>query len=393
MTAEVAQESHPILEAARVLQPIIRSEANAIEAGRRLTPTVVEGMKRAGIFGMTMPRAWGGPELDPLMQIRVIEALAEADGSVGWCAMINSDGGYFGACLEEHIAREMYRNLETPTASSLIFVGRADRVADGYRVNGRWPFSSGCQHSGWVYLTCAIYENGTERMVADGIPERRVCILPVDEVQILDTWYTTGLRGSGSHDIQIAEIIVPPQQCMPFPLKALRSEALYRWPLTFLLNAPGVPLGIARGAINDFTELALRKRTTISNVMGRPVMLSEEAYAQTALARAQALVGSARAYIFEVTGEMWRCLVSRERLSLRLRGIYRLALTNTFDACLEAVMGLYKVVGGSAVYAAEPLDRRLRDLTTINQHTINSPKILETVGKILFGMDVRDALI
>ncbi|HZP45831.1 MAG TPA: acyl-CoA dehydrogenase family protein [Candidatus Binataceae bacterium] len=386
-------ESHPILEAARALAPMIREQANAIEAGRRLTPGIVQAMKDAGIFGMTMPRAWGGPELDLIMQVRVIEALAEADGSVGWCAMINSDGGYFGACLDESVAREMYRDLQTPTASSLIFVGRAEKAAGGYRVKGRWPFSSGCTHSGWIFLTCAIYENGEERKLPNGFPERRVCALRAADCEILDTWYTTGLRGSGSNDIAVHDAFVPEERSMPFPFRPRRSEPLYRWPLTFLLNAPGIALGVARGAINSFVELATRKPTTISASMGRPVMLCDEAYAQAALARAEALVGSARSYIYEETAALWRCLLNGEKLSLRQRGTYRLALAHVHEACLEAVQGLYKVVGGSAVYASNPLDRRLRDLTTVNQHTINSPKLQETVGKILFGMDVLDALI
>src|SRR5271163_882041 len=150
MATEIDHDSHPILDAARALAPKIRESAKTIEQGRRLPLELVEAMKQAGIFGMTMPREWGGPELNPLMQIRVIEALAEADGSVGWCAMINSDGGYFTAFLDDAVGRAMYRDHEAPTAGSLIFSGRADRVAGGYRVKGRWPFMSGCQHSEWI---------------------------------------------------------------------------------------------------------------------------------------------------------------------------------------------------------------------------------------------------
>src|SRR5712692_3705405 len=159
MNADIDQNAHPILAAARALAPKIREASNEIERERRLTPPIVEAMRSAGIFGMTMPKQWGGPELDPLMQIRVIEALSEADGSVGWCAMINSDGGFYSAFLEDAVAREMYRDRETPTGSSLIFSGRAERVDGGYRVNGRWPFVSGCQHSDVMAGTCTIYEN------------------------------------------------------------------------------------------------------------------------------------------------------------------------------------------------------------------------------------------
>jgi alkylation response protein AidB-like acyl-CoA dehydrogenase len=393
MAPDIDQSTHPILDAARALAPKIRESTQTIEHGRRLPLELVEAMKRAGIFGMTMPRQWGGQELDPLMQIRVIEALAEADGSVGWCAMINSDGGYFTAFLDDAVGRAMYRDLEAPTGGSLIFTGRAERVAGGYRVKGRWPFVSGCQHCDWLVGTCNVYENGAAKMIAEGRPEQRVCLLPAAECEVLDTWYTTGLRGSGSHDVAINDVFVPDERSVPFPFRPLRSGPLYAFPLMFAYNLPGVTLGIARGAINTFAELAARKPTTVSMAAGRPVMLRDEAYAQTAITRAEALVGSARAYIFERMGDNWRTLLAGERLSIRQRGLYRIAIAQAHSACLEAVEGLYKAVGGASVYATGPFDRPLRDLMTINQHTMNSPKVLETTGKILLGHEVRDPLI
>jgi len=393
MSAEIERGSNRILEAARALGPQIRAAAAAIEQGRRLPLELVGAMKAAGIFGMTMPRAWGGPELDPLTQIRVIEALAEADGSVGWCAMINSDGGYYSAFLEDGVARQMYRDLEAPTGSSLVFSGRADPVAGGYRVKGRWPFVSGCQHSDWIAGTCVVYENDAPKLIAEGVSERRVCFVPAAECEILDTWHTTGLRGSGSNDVAINDIFVPAERSAAFPFRPLRKEPLYVWPLMFAYNLPGVTLGIARGAINTFAELAARKPTTISLTTGRPVMLRDEAYAQTAIAHAEALVGSARAYIFEQMNDIWATLQAGDRLSLRQRATYRIALSHAHSACLEAVDGLYKALGGSSVYTAGPFDRPLRDLITINQHTMNSLKLQETTGKILLGYDLHDAML
>jgi indole-3-acetate monooxygenase len=393
MQVEAEQGTHPILEAARALAPQIQAAANAIDAGRQLTPEIVRAMKEAGIFGMTMPRAWGGPEVDPLMQIRVIEALAEADGSVGWCAMINSDGGFYSAFLEDAVAREIYRDREAPTGSSLVFSGHAELMDGSYRVKGRWPFVSGCQHSDVMAVTCTIYENGAPKMIADGIAERRVCYLPMSQCEILDTWYTTGLRGSGSNDIAINDVVVPSVRTVPFPFRPLRTEPLYVWPMMFVYNVPGVTLGIARSAINLFAELAGRKQTTMSTAMGRPVLLRDEAYVQQAITRAESLVDSSRTYIFDRIGEIWRTLLAGERLTIHQRGRYRLAVMHAHAACLEAVQGLYKVLGGSAVYESGPLDRPLRDLLTINQHTLNSPKLEETVGKILLGFDVHDPLI
>ncbi|MGH7836283.1 MAG: acyl-CoA dehydrogenase family protein, partial [Candidatus Binataceae bacterium] len=277
--------------------------------------------------------------------------------------------------------------------SSLIFAGRADKIDGGYRVKGRWPFVSGCQHSDWIAGTCVVYENGAPKLIAEGLAERCVCFIPAAQCEVLDTWHTTGLRGSGSHDVAIHDVFVPTERSAAFPFRPRRKEPLYAWPLMFVNNMPGVTLGIARGAINTFAELAARKQTTISLTTGHPVMLRDEAYAQTVIAQAEALVGSARAYVFEQMGDFWTTLQAGQRPSLRQRATYRLALCYAHSACLEAVEGLYKALGGSSVYASGPFDRPLRDLITINQHTVISLKLHETIGKILLGYDLHDALL
>lgn len=393
MSADFEQTSCPILDAARALAPQIRAAADDIDRERRLTPEIVNAVKRAGVFGMTMPREWGGPELDPLMQMRVIEALSEADGSVGWCAMINSDGGYFTAFLDEAVGREMYRDLEAPTGSSLVFAGKAEKIAGGYRVSGRWPFVSGCTHSDWVGLTCTICENGVQRTLAESLPERRVCFIPASQCEVLDTWHTTGLRGSGSNDIAVSDAFVPEERSTSFPFRAIRKKPLYVWPMMYAYNVPAVTLGIARGVINRFADIASRKQVTTSILTGRPAMLRDEAYAQTAISRAEVLVSSSRAYVFERMDDIWRTLLAGGRLSLNQRALYRLAIAHAHAACLEAVEGLYKAFGAAAIYASSPFDRPLRDLITINQHTINSLKLQETAGQVLLGLEPQDRML
>jgi alkylation response protein AidB-like acyl-CoA dehydrogenase len=349
-------------------------------------------MKRAGVFRMTMPREWGGPEVDPLTQIRVIEALSYADGSVGWCAMINSDGGYFSAYLDPTVAREMYRDLDAPTGGSLLFTGGAEPVDGGYRVNGRWPFVSGCKHCDWLIFSCNVIDHGQPRTMPNGTPERRFCFVPADQTEVLDTWYTTGLRGSGSHDVAIKDVFVPSGRTYSFPSAARRPGALYAYPLMFAYNLPGVTLGIARAAIDSFIEIAPRKQVTMSMLTGKPVMLREEAYAQNAAARAEALVGSARDYLFSRIEEIWQTLLAGDQPSPKQRALYRIAIAHAHAVCTEAVEGLFKAYGGGAVYMSSPFDRALRDLLTINQHTMNSLKIYETAGRVLLGFDLRDPL-
>src|SRR4051794_24725704 len=141
-----------ILAAAKALAPQIRAAADEIEAGRRLLLPLVQAMKDAGVFRMPMPRIWGGPEVDPLTQIRIVEELATANASVGWCAMIGSDAGYFSAFLDDAVGRALYPDLDLVTGSSTRPTGHAEIVPRGYRVSGRWQFSSGCQHSTYLVV-------------------------------------------------------------------------------------------------------------------------------------------------------------------------------------------------------------------------------------------------
>src|SRR3954454_6649657 len=143
-----ADES-PLLHAAIALVPQIAAAGDEIEQARRIPPHIAEAIKDAGIFGMVMPRAWGGPELDPLTQFRVIETLAMADGSAGWWAMINCDRGYWGGFFDQKVALSMYSDILVGTAASATPIGQALRVPGGYHVRGRFPFASGCQHCEW----------------------------------------------------------------------------------------------------------------------------------------------------------------------------------------------------------------------------------------------------
>ena len=143
---------------------------------------------------MAMTRIWGGPELDPFTQFHVIEALAMADGSVGWCAMIGCDGGYVTAFLDQDVARAMYPDLLVATGAAATTTGQARRVPGAYRVDGRFPFVSGCQHCEWVGLVevGTVVENGVALVDGNGVPQTRRCLLRLSQCEILDTWHTSG---------------------------------------------------------------------------------------------------------------------------------------------------------------------------------------------------------
>jgi alkylation response protein AidB-like acyl-CoA dehydrogenase len=382
----------PVLHAAIAMVPEIRATANEIERGRRLPPALSNAMKQAGIFGMAMPRAWGGPELDPLTQFRVIEALAMADVSVGWCAMINCDSGYISAFIDQDVARAMYPDIQIATGAAATPTGKATRVAGGYRVNGRFPFVSGCHHCEWVWVGCVVAENGTARADANGVPETRQCLVKQSQCEILDTCYTTGVRGTGSNDIAVHDVFDPEEHTFSFQDPGLikRPDPLYAFPFMFAAKGPAVGVGIARHAIDALIETVSAKPARRYTVGDRPEPIKavrDDVFVQDAVGRADTLLISARAHLFAVMGDFWETLVSGGPPSAVQ--IARFSTINAYvtGTCAEVVQLVYKAAGGSAVYDKGPFDRCLRDVMTINQHVIGTPRTYEMAGRLLLGLE------
>jgi indole-3-acetate monooxygenase len=376
------------LEAARELGPKIRAAADEIERGRRLPMHLVREMQRAGMFRMAMPRAWGGPELDILTQVRVIEALSMIDASAGWCTMIGIDGGYITTFIDQTVAREMYADIDSVTAITFAPPGKAVKTKDGFIVNGRWPFGSGCQHATWLVGHFVVFDGDSPRLQPNGLPETRFGFVPAEQGEIIDTWTTNGLRGSGSHDWMVKDRFIPEERTFNLAAPTIyRQGPLYALPNLLLYKTCAVALGIARGTIDDFVALASNKPMTFKSPSASKAMLRDETYVQCAVAQAEALVSSARGFVFEAFGDLWNTLATGDPPSLKQRARGRLAMVHASTACTQAVEVLYKANGGSSVYADNAFDRRLRDMQTANQHTVVSLKTWEVTGRVLLGLE------
>jgi len=361
---EATADDSPVLHAAIGLAEQIRAARDEIERGRRIPPGIVAAMKDAGVFGMAMPRVWGGPELDPLTQFRVIEALAMADGSVGWCAMIGCDGGYVTAFLDQDVASEMYPDPLVATGAAATTTGQATRVPGGYRVSGRFPFVSGCQHCEWVWLGCIVVENGVPQIDDNGVPETRQCLLRLSQCEILDTWHTTGLRGTGSNDVVVRDEFVEERRSFSFqdPKLVTRCGPLYAFPFMFAAKGSAPALGVARHAIDALVESAAVKparRYTIGERIEPPKVLRDDVYVQEAVGRAETLLAAARAYFFDVMGDLWTTLRDGRQPSERQLALFTSAYTHVVGVCVDVVQLVCKAAGGAAVYQKGPLDRFL----------------------------------
>jgi alkylation response protein AidB-like acyl-CoA dehydrogenase len=369
-------------------RPRSGTEASGIERAGRLPDDLVKAMQAAGLFGLTMPRSMGGLEADPLTQLEVAEALSVGDGSAGWVAMIGSDGGYYAAHLAREVAEEIYADREAITASVLVPRGRAERVDGGYRVTGRWPFGSASLHADWFVGGCLVTEGGQPVQGPDGGPLVRMTFFPAESCSTLDNWQTTGLAGSGSVDWQVDDVFVPEERSFSLFESPVDPAPLYAFPWFIVVNAPGPSLGIARAAIDALCTLAGEKENHPGG--GK---LQDELLVQTAVGRAEAELGAARAYILEATGALWATVCAGIEPTLEERASYRLAGIHAFRAARNVVQAMYEAGGGSALYSCSPLDRHLRDIATITQHAFANARGYGEVGRAFMGLDPDSLMI
>lgn len=366
---------------ARALGPFLREKADDIETARTLPLDVSTRMRDGGLFRIAMPKSWGGPELSTIEINEVIEEVSRANASAGWCIAIGCDSGFFSAFLDDAVARKLYPRLDMVTAGS-ITPARAERVDGGYRINGQWPFASGIKHADIVTAACIVHENGAP--VMDGkTPAMRAMLTPASSVEVLDTWHTTGMRGTGSYDFRASNLFIPEEHSFSFAQPSKREGTLYRHPLNFISKVYGVPLGMARAMIDQVTGVM---ETKVESPSGR--LYKNTARVQTAIAEAEMILGAARAYAYSALDRHWKQLDSGERLTQKVSIDMALARINSMHAAREVIRMLYDIVGGNAIYAQRgPFDRALRDIETLSQHFAVQRRLLEHLGALMLKAD------
>jgi indole-3-acetate monooxygenase len=368
----------------------IRARADEIEAARRLPDDLARRMAQAGMFRLLVPERYGGAQVHPRDFFDALADTARCDGAVGWCQMIGATTGLLAASLPERWAQTIYGDRpDCITTGVTAPLGRAEPADGGYLVSGRWPFGSGSQVSDWICGGCVIMEDGSPRQNDHGMPESVLVMFEAHEVSIHDTWHTSGLRGTGSHDIEVRDLWVPEGRWTVLGGRPRIDAPLYRFPTLGLLalGVSAVAVGIAERAVEAFTALAGSKVPT-----GSRRSLAQRGSAQKDLARATALVASSRAYTSAVIDRAWERAAAGGRLDLAAKAELRLAASNNAWAAAEAVDLLYHAGGGSAIYDANPLQRCFRDVHVVTQHLMVAQPTFEVVGKVMLGIDRKTVL-
>ncbi|HEY8076496.1 MAG TPA: acyl-CoA dehydrogenase family protein [Labilithrix sp.] len=353
---------------------IIAPLAARIEAERRLPEEAVRALVAAGAFKMLVPRALGGGEVAPREALQAIETVARADGSAGWCVMISATTGIVAALLPEETARAIFAPDDAIACGVFAPTGRAVREGASLRVSGRWAFGSHCENSGWRMGGVMI----------DGEPPQAV-LLRADETRVIDTWHTSGLRGTGSHDFEAKDVLVPAERL--FSLVASKpwpSGALYRFPIFGLLASgiAAVAIGIAQGALDSVLDLARAK-----HALGAKRSIAHREIVQLAVATAAAKIRAARALLHDAVGEVERDVTLESRAELRA------AASQAVELAASAVDLAYDAGGGTSIYETSPLQRCFRDVHTLTQHVMVAKTSTILAGRVMLGVESDTALL
>jgi alkylation response protein AidB-like acyl-CoA dehydrogenase len=360
-----------------------RERANEAEALRTMPPDLVDMAKTAGLFRMAMPASLGGLELDPVAIVSAIEELSCADGSAGWTVLIGNSTAFF-AWLDQRVASAMLGNITDVISTSMFApMGRARLDGDHLVIDGRWPFNSGCMHADWFQVGVMVVEGDRPRLRPDGTPDARFAFFERDRAEIIDTWHSTGLRGTGSHDLVVHGLQIPVEHtAAPMLEPAVHDGPLWRFGFFPLLSVlmSGFPLGVARRALDEFAQLAPNKRRGAS-----ANTVADDPHVQYEVGRVEAALQGARALAIDALDDAWTTATAGSSLSFQQTSRIGLASQHAMHAAVAAVDLAFTGAGAGAVYTGHPLERCFRDLHTANQHIAFSGEGFRSYARYRFG--------
>jgi alkylation response protein AidB-like acyl-CoA dehydrogenase len=372
---------------ARAVAPLIAAAAPQIEAGRRLTPEVLDALHGAALFRTLLPHAYNGEQVDLATFTRMQEVIAAADASTGWCLGQASGCSKAAAFMAPEIAWEIWG--KDPRA--VVAWGWGNGVAEvipgkGYRVTGTWRFASGIRHATWVGGHCRVQEpDGSLRRDPDGTPVERTMMFRREQLTITENWDVVGLRGTGSDTYAVKEMMVPEEYSVRRDVEEEQRihGTLYSFTTTnaYASGFAGVSLGIARGMLDAFKEMAMTKTPA---AMTR--LLRESEVIQLGVAQAEAKLRSARAFLLEVLEESWERVERSGVLTQQDRVDVRLATTSAIHRAKEVTEWVYHEAGASAIFEDQPFERRMRDIHASAQQVQGRTAHLELCGQHFLGL-------
>ncbi len=347
-----------------------REMSTQIDDDRRLPEELVAFLGESGLLRAGAPAEVRGLELPPGVALRCAEAVARGNASAGWCVSIAITSSLLVAYLPTSSRDALFGDGRGVAAGVWAPRGTGRTVDGGVVVSGRWAFCSGITHADMMFAGCLVDDQRVPSVVA----------LRKEDLQVLDTWHTLGLRGTGSHDTVADEVFVPTDRVFSLFDGPIVDRPLYRFPVFgfFALSIGAAALGNARAAIDDLVELACAKKG-----LGSTRTLAERPATQAAVATAESALSAARALYYQAIETAWQASQDGEGVSVEARNQLRLAATHAVRTSADVVRDMYDLAGGSAIYDNSPLQRRFRDAYTATAHFQVNEASRELPGRIL----------
>lgn len=373
-----------LIARAHDLIPLVRERSEKGEADRRVAPDVIEAIADAGLLRILQPSRWGGYEMDPRVFAAVQIALAQGDMSTAWVYGILGVHNFQMALFDDRAARDVWgEDTSVRIASMFQPGGIATRVEGGYRFNGRWKFSSGCDHVDWIFL--------------GGIDEGEflTCLLPKSDYKIVDTWKVSGLKATGSHDIEVVDAFIPAYRVhrssdgfrCDSPGNAVNTGWLYRLPFhqVFIRAITNGCIGALQAMLDAYLQYAQGR---ISVVAGAP---RSDPDAQWACANAQTTIDEIKMAIERNFGALASYARRGETPPFDERLLYKFQCSSVADRCLNAARMLFECAGGTGIYATHSFGRIYNDLIAARQHAASQFRVTgRALGARMLGSDVEE---
>jgi alkylation response protein AidB-like acyl-CoA dehydrogenase len=364
------------LDAARAELTALAAAHREGDALRHLPPALAQAFLAHDVYRMLLPSDLGGAAVDPLDYMQLIEDIARVDGAIGWNLAIGIGSGLYAGYLPPERTRPMFADPHCGIAGAYAPMGRGERVEGGYRVSGHWGWASGAHEARWMVIGFTADEDGNK--VA------RQALAPREAFRILDTWYVSGMRGTGSTEYEVENLFVAADMTFQMFIGKPRHPApLFRLPGAFFgAVIATVAIGIAQGTVEALAHLAEAKRSP----SGHP-SLRDQAYAQYCIAKAEALAESSALYLRESIAEIWRTIGRGGGITLEQRMRARRASVQAAEASVEAVDLCCRAAGGSALFQSLPFERAQRDVHATMGHFVLQRAAMEDAGRARFGLD------
>jgi len=355
---------------------------------RRLPDETIADLHESGLFRVLQPKRVGGSELPFRALVELVAMIARGDGSTAWVlANLAAHHWLFGMWPKQAQDEVWGQSPDNLIGSALIFPrGRAQRAEGGYRLTGRWPFSSGVDAASWNLI------GGIVQDEEGGGSGPRIFLLPAKDYTVIDTWQVIGLGGTGSKDVAVEDVFVPDYRTLaveqisggPNPGSEVNPSVLYQLPAIslFAFCIAGVSLGIAQSTVEHFVQTT---RTRLSSYSGRNV--ADFNTVQVHVAEAAALADAARAIMLGDCDEATNSVTEGRIPSLEQRARYRRDGAFAAMLCTKAVDLLFAATGGGAIYARSPMQRAFRDVHAANAHYVLNWDINGAMyGRVALGL-------